>query len=50
MFIEKKKRADNLTDDEVEGIDIPQCTPLVYTLHRADLRCANVNRPLLPHK
>jgi len=29
---------DNLSDEEVEGIDIPQCTPLVYTLRRADLR------------
>jgi hypothetical protein len=29
---------DNLSDEEVEGIDIPQCTPLVYTLRRTDLR------------
>jgi len=34
------KYIDELTDEQVEQLDIPQCTPLVYTLRRSDLRCS----------
>lgn len=32
------KHLDNLSDEAVENIDIPQCRPLVYTIRRSDLR------------
>ena len=42
------KLIDGLSDAAIEDIDIPQCTPLVYTFRRGDMRLVPTSRRWAP--